>query len=87
MSWKCSKCKYKLNGTEKKCPNCKEKIVYECKKCKKVLDDGKYKFCPLCRTQKTEKHNKVIKKAGAVAGTVTSLAILAVTGGKFGKKQ
>lgn len=62
MSWKCEKCGQKLKGREKFCPECAEKVVYKCKGCGKIMDNGKHRYCPVCSTERAEKRGEVLKK-------------------------
>lgn len=84
MSWKCKKCGHKLCGKEKYCPECAEKAVYECKKCKKVMDNGKHRYCPVCSMERAEKRTEAIKGAGGTVVAGVSIAIGIVSRGKFG---
>ena len=88
MSWNCKSCGHKLGGKEKFCPECAAKVVYECKQCGKVLDDGKHKYCPICNTDKSEKRKegtkKVLGAVGTVATTAVSFAAFVITKGKIG---
>lgn len=74
MSWKCKKCGQKVSGKELVCPSCAEKMVYECKACGKELDDGKYKYCPACKTDRADKRKEVLLKAGTVVAAVGVVA-------------
>ena len=56
----------------------------KCKKCGKVMDNGKHTYCPICTTERTEKRGDALKKAGGAVATVGSIAIAVVTRGKFG---
>lgn len=87
MSWKCEKCGQKLKGREKFCPECAEKIVYKCKGCGKIMDDGKHRYCPVCNTERAEKRGDAIKKAGGTVAAVGSIAVAVVTRGKFGTRK
>lgn len=59
-----------------------------CKKCGRNLPEKyKYKYCESCRTQKAEKAKTALKSAGAIAGTVASIALVVVTKGKINPKK
>lgn len=80
MSWKCNNCGQKLSGKEIICPECAEKTVYECKKCGKVMDNGKHKYCPVCNTKKAEKQKGALVAGAAVGSIVFGI----ITKDKFG---
>lgn len=87
MSWKCENCGQKLRGSEKYCPECAEKTVYKCRNCGKVMDNGKHKYCPVCNTEKVDKRNEALKKAGGTVVALGSIAATVVTKGKFGGEK
>lgn len=60
MNFRCEICGQKLKGQENFCPSCAQKITYECEVCGKIMDNGKYRYCPLCRTERTEKRNGIL---------------------------
>ncbi len=74
MSWRCSNCGQSLTGSEKYCPNCATKTVYNCKNCGKQLDNGKHKYCALCRTEKAEQRKNTVKKLVGVVAAAGSFA-------------
>ena len=87
MKWKCEECGQTLSGEETVCPKCSAKAVYRCEKCGKEMNDGKYKYCPLCKLQ-LEEDKKAVGKVllgglGAVLAVGASIAAL-VLGGKSG---
>lgn len=82
MSWNCEKCGRKLKGDEKYCPECATEVVYKCKKCGKIIDNGKKDNCPLCATEAIEKRKKkmeilktYVAPIGAGVATIGGLAI------------
>lgn len=87
MSWRCESCGQKLKGKEKDCPECAAKVVYKCKNCGKVMDNGKHSLCPVCSTEKAEKRGDALKKVGEGVAVVGSVAIAIITKGKFGGKR
>ena len=84
MSWKCESCGPKLIGKEKYCPECAAKTVYRCKKCGKIMEDGKHNLCPMCNTERAEKRGDALKKFGECVAVVGSVAIAILTKGKHG---
>ncbi len=75
MSWRCSNCGQLLAGSEKYCPNCATKTIYNCKNCGKQLDNGKHKYCTLCRTEMAEKRKNTAKKLGGAVVAAGSLVL------------
>ena len=83
MSWKCENCGQKLTGKEDFCPNCHTKTIFKCMKCGKELDNGKHRYCPMCKTEKDELIKKRLKKVGAGFLAVGSfITMVFVAGGK-----
>ncbi len=58
------------------------------KKCQKVLPAGyKHKYCEACRNKHAQNTKNILKGIGAGAATVTSVAVVIVTGGKINPKK
>lgn len=59
-----------------------------CEKCQKALPDGyKYKCCEACRNRAADSLKKGLQAFGAVALTIASVAVAAITGGKINPKE
>lgn len=49
----CPNCGYSsLKLEDKKCPNCKRKLLFKCQKCGKELIDGRSYLCADCKTKR-----------------------------------
>ena len=58
------------------------------KKCQKILPNGyKYNYCEACRNQQAQTAKRVLKGVGLGAGTVATIAVTLVTGGKINLRK
>lgn len=55
--------------------------IKECKKCGKQISEGKY--CKLCKAERKEKRQSVLKKGTGIALGVVAFGVTIVTKGKF----
>ena len=79
--WKCPHCRAKIKGIQTSCPECNKKFVC---KCGKELQDNKFRKCPICRQELSEKRKRFWGKvAGGVAGVAAAAGTAYVLHEKF----